>query len=78
MHIMVKSPNEGIVKTDGVDFTVMEEIICTIMGISMIGKTFYRDRHISRQVVIEFTKDKEGFSEERYLLPVELTISSTR
>ena len=37
---MVKSWNEGIVKIDGVDFIVMEDVISTITGIPILGNKF--------------------------------------
>ena len=39
---MLKSWNEGMVKIDGVEFSVTKEVISTI-----IGKKFYRDQKIS-------------------------------
>ena len=72
---MVKSWNEGIVKIDGVDFTVIEDVISAITGIPIMGKKFYRDRKIAGQAVVEFTKDQEekkGVGEERNSLSSEL------
>ena len=56
---MVKKWNEGTVETDGVDFTIIEEIISHVTGISIAGTNFYRDRKISGQAVMEFTKNLE-------------------
>lgn len=56
---MVKSWNEGIDKIDGVDFMVMEDVISAVTSIPIMGKKFYRDRKISGQAVVEFTKDLE-------------------
>ena len=47
MKLMVKSWNKGQVKIDTVDFMVMEEVISTMTGITIIGEKFYRDRKIS-------------------------------
>lgn len=56
---MVKSWNEEIVKIDGVDFMVMEDVISAMTGIPIMGKKFYRDRKIYGQAMVEFTKDLE-------------------
>ena len=39
----IKNWNEGMVKIDGVEFSIMEEIISQITGIPIIGNKFYRD-----------------------------------
>ena len=57
--IMVKRWNEGIVKINGADFTMMEEVIYMVTTIPIIGKKLYKDGKISRYVAIEFVKDVE-------------------
>ena len=57
--IMVKSWNEGIVKIDGVEFTMTEDVISVVTRIPIMGKKFYKDQKISGQAVVEFTKDQE-------------------
>ena len=55
--LIVKNWNEGTVEIDGVEFSVMEEIISHVTGIPITGKKFYRDRKIFGQAVAKFTKN---------------------
>ena len=48
-----------MVKIEGVEFSITEEIISQVTSIPIIGKKFYRDRKVSRHVVVEFTKNQE-------------------
>ena len=56
---MVERWNEGIVKIDGVNFMVMEDVIFVVASIPIMGKKLYIDRKILGQAVVEFTKDLE-------------------